>query len=35
MAIQLRDTNPVRAKKARQIICDIPDGHSEAAHQNE
>jgi hypothetical protein len=32
--VQLRGTDPRKAKKARQSICDILDDHSEA-QQNE
>jgi hypothetical protein len=33
-SVQLRGTDPRKAKKARQSICDILDDHSEA-QQNE
>jgi aminoglycoside phosphotransferase (APT) family kinase protein len=33
--VQLRDTDPTRAKKARQVIRDILDDHSRAAQQSE
>ncbi len=33
--VQLRDTSPMKAKKARQIIRDVLDDHFAAADQNE
>jgi aminoglycoside phosphotransferase (APT) family kinase protein len=31
---ELRDTNPTKAEKARQVIRDILDDHFQAAQQN-
>jgi aminoglycoside phosphotransferase (APT) family kinase protein len=33
--VQLRDTNPMKAKKTRQVIRDVLDDHFRAAQQNE